>query len=141
MTDFTLGDRVAISGTVRKLKYNNVQAGTTSIVYSEGPLPVKHNRYGGTVYNEGIVVGRRFVQDGTTTYHPDGTAVFKQKLGTARRVWLIAYDLRYSVAQCFDHQLQKLHSIDEVAQHLAQQDEQLPGQLTIEDVGVTNNET
>lgn len=136
MTDFKLGDRVVMSGTVKK--HETRERGYKHTKYVEGPLPVKRHRYGQVEYDEGVVIGRRLVQAGTTEYHPDGTAVFEQEIGSAVRVWVVAFELRYKPVQCFDHQLQKLHSIDEVAQHLAQQDEQLPGQLSIDDAGANN---
>lgn len=107
-----LGQRVKITGTAKKDKgYESYSGGRFLTTYVDGPLPKIWNRDGGTMYDEGVIVGRRTVQDGETRYEYDGLPVFKQTIGTAKPVWLVAFDLRYKPVMCFEHQVEPLKQL------------------------------
>lgn len=108
MSDYQLGDRVTMTGTAQKKKrFDSPNGGKLMTVFEDGPTPKIWNREGGTDYTEGVVVGRRFVQEGRTEFLDyDGTRVFKSS-GITHRVWIVAFDLRYKPVMCFDHQISK----------------------------------
>ncbi len=108
MSSYQLGDRVTMTGTAEKRRRYDSPLGEKFLtVFEDGPIPKIWNREGGTEYAEGVVVGRRFVQEGHTQFIDyDGTRVFKAS-GTTHRVWLVSFDLRYKPVMCFDHQISK----------------------------------
>lgn len=102
MSDYQLGDRVIMTGTAEK---THIEDKTT---YVSAPLPRCYDSVvGGMAVNEGIVIGRRFMQEGTTDYSGyEGERVFHTN-GTTHRVWIVSYDLRRKPVMCFDHQISK----------------------------------
>lgn len=99
MSRFELGQRVAMTGTVEKVReYPHTR-------YIESGIPYRvdypHNR----TYSEGVIVGSRTVQEGIASYDDEHGRQFDPTIGKAKRVWLVAYDLRRKPAMCFDHQL------------------------------------
>lgn len=109
MSDFKLGDRVTMIGTVRKRKSYDSDDYSAKLTtgYEEEPLPKIWNRTDGTEYSEGFIVGRRFLQEGHTDHSGyEGERVFRSN-GKTHRVWLVAFDLRYKPVMCFDHQISK----------------------------------
>lgn len=109
MTTFTLGQQVRISGTAKKRRgHERYDGGDFRTYYEDGPIPHVWNREDGTTYDTGVIVGRRTVQDGKTVCGWAASATFMQTPGTARRVWLVAYDLRYRPVMCFDHQVEAI---------------------------------
>lgn len=97
MSDYQLGDRVTMTGTARKIKEY------PKVFYKESVLPYRDNYPERKTYTEGVVVGSRTVQEGYCFY--DEGYGFKPTMGTAERVWLIAYDLRMKPVMCFGHQI------------------------------------
>lgn len=95
---FTLGERVKIAGTAVKVKdfYR-------AVTYRDGALPVRLDYPNAKVFTEGVIVGSRTVMDGQGDY--DDGYTFTPQRGTARRVWLVAFDLRMKPTMCFDHQV------------------------------------
>jgi len=108
MSDYQLGDRVTMTGTVKKVRTEQPGYDTGfATTYENDKLPRCYDVDGGLDYTEGIVVGRRFLQEGVTQRLDDyGTHTFKQS-GTTHRVWIISYDLRRKPVMCFDHQISK----------------------------------
>ncbi|ALD64017.1 hypothetical protein AFL94_08875 [Arthrobacter sp. LS16] len=108
MSDFKLGDRVTMTGTVKKRRnYEDPTSANFLTKFVEDKLPHLYNKDGGTTYTEGVVVGRRFVQEGRTDYSGyDGDKCFRSS-GVTHRVWIISFDLRYKPVMCFDHQITK----------------------------------
>ncbi len=100
---FGLGERVTITGTARKVK-TFIGFSRGHISWQEGDLPVRHNWPEPKQYNEGVIVGQRTVMDGTAHY--DEGAMFDPSVGSARNVWLVAFDMRMKPAVCFDHQVE-----------------------------------
>lgn len=111
MADFNLGDRVLITGTVKKTRdYMDSSFSIFKTEYVEDNPPRIYNAKNGTTYTEGIIVGRRFMQEGRTSHIGyDGEKVF-QTTGVTHRVWIVSFDLRYKPVMCFDHQLALLPS-------------------------------
>lgn len=109
MSDFKLGDRVTISGTTSKIKEY------PSVTYKESSrLPVRHNYPDDKFFSEGVIVGSRTVQDGTTSNEEEsGGYIFRPERGTARRMWIVAFDLRMKPVMCSDDQVTLLES-DEI---------------------------
>lgn len=109
MSEFRLGDRVTMTGTVKKWKHHNGPGYDAKYVteYIDAPNPKIWNRDNGTVYTEGVIVGRRFMQEGhTDSLGYDGERVFRSS-GKTHRVWIVSFDLRYKPVMCFDHQINR----------------------------------
>lgn len=87
MSGYTLGQPVTITGTVEK------RQDYPRTFYTEGGLPFRFTHTGHKTYSEGVIVGSRTVQDGDA-WSDDCGRNFMQTPGTARRVWLVAYDPR-----------------------------------------------
>lgn len=105
MNDFKLGERVRILGTACKQKEWKGYS-RAIITYDEGPPPVRHNYPEPKHYSEGVIVGQRTVQDGDADW--DDGAMYTPRVGTARNVWLVAFDMRMKPVMCFDHQVKPL---------------------------------
>ena len=100
---FALGQSVTITGTARKVKtWNGFSRGLIS--YEDGPLPRRAAYPNDKIFTAGVVVGSRTVQDGRAEY--DEGAMFTPTPGTARNVWIIAFDMRMNPVMCFDHQVE-----------------------------------
>lgn len=97
---FYLGEKVRMSGTAKKVR------DTRRTEFKEDPLPFKYE-YDGTKteLSIGIIVGSRTARSGTTDYDWEDGATFKPDIGSARRVWLVAFNLYRKPVMCFDHQL------------------------------------
>lgn len=98
MSDYQLGQRVRISGTAVKAH----DYGTT--VYREGPLPSLLAYPKSKEYNEGVIVGARTTIEGEA-WHDDNGRNFSPNKGTAKHVWLVAFEMRRKPVMCFDHQV------------------------------------
>ena len=98
MSDYQLGQRVRISGTAVKAH----DYGTT--VYREGPLPSLLAYPEKREYDEGVIVGNRTTIEGEA-WSDDNGRNFSPNKGTAKRVWLIAFEMRRKPVMCFDHQV------------------------------------
>lgn len=108
MSDYQLGDRVTMTGTVKKVHTELPEYGSGfTTTYADDVLPRNYDVDGGVDVRSGVVVGRRFLQEGVTKRLDDyGTHAFKQS-GTTHRVWIISYDLRRKPVMCFGHQISK----------------------------------
>ncbi|WP_104086535.1 hypothetical protein [Arthrobacter sp. GMC3] len=99
MSDYQLGQRVEISGTVEKVKEY------PRTFYKESALPYRENYPNRKTFTEGVIIGSRTIQDGITERQDEWGSYFTPTQGTARRVWLVAYDLRMKPVTCLDHQV------------------------------------
>lgn len=113
MSGYQLGDRVTMNGTVTKVRIDLPgPEGGFKTTYTDDSLPRCYDVDGGIDYTSGIIVGRRFLQEGVTKYvgeWPETERAFKQS-GVTHRVWVVAYDLRRKPVMCFDHQISKENS-------------------------------
>ncbi|WP_104087074.1 hypothetical protein [Arthrobacter sp. GMC3] len=100
MSDYQLGQRVEISGTVEKVKEY------PRTFYKESALPYRENYPNRKTFTEGVIIGSRTIQDGLTERQDEWGSYFTPTQGTARRVWLVAYDLRMRPVTCLDHQVE-----------------------------------
>lgn len=104
MSKYSLGQRVTMTGTA--VKHHDDQART---LYIESTLP-QSQRYpaeNNITYTEGVIVGWRTTVEGKT--YPasyDEQSIFMQTPGSAKRVWLVAFDLRRKPVMCFDNQVE-----------------------------------
>ena len=99
---FKLGDRVTFTGTIEKTHSKS------RTLYLPAHLPLCYDKQdGGVPYTEGVVVGRRIVQDGETRYDYEVGGIFRAIPGTARRVWLVAFDLRRKPVMVADGQIER----------------------------------
>ena len=104
MADFQLGDRVTITGTVKKVHRKRWT------LYEEADRPYQYGGWQGKRYfDQGVIVGRRTVQNGKTYHDWDEGPTFIQEPGTAKRVWLVAYNLNYKPVMCFPHQIERMN--------------------------------
>jgi|GEM_PF-3935051 hypothetical protein len=99
MSDYQLGQRVKMEGTAAKIQE------WPKTFYADSALPFRENYPSRKTFTEGVIVGSRTVQDGEAWSHDECGRQFSPKHGTARRVWLVAFDLRMKPAMCFDHQV------------------------------------
>ena len=99
MSDYQLGQRVKVSGTVRKGRSGNM------VSYSDGPQPQRINYPKPKIFTEGVIVGSLTIQDGEAWHDSDYGRQFTPTNGTARRAWLVAFDLRMKPTMCFEHQV------------------------------------
>lgn len=98
---FSLGERVQMSGTVKKV-HDGVR---TEFVEAQLPYKLSYERRK-IELPEGIVIGSRTVQPGRTLYYSYEWSEFKPDIGEAKRVWLVVFDLHRKPVMCFDHQLE-----------------------------------
>lgn len=96
---FRLGERVEISGTVRKVRTPN-----RTDFMPDGGVP---NRAGKEV-REGIITGFRTVVPGRVERWYDEYPYFTPDKNAALPVWLVTYNLRSKAVMCFDDQLLSL---------------------------------
>lgn len=100
ITEHHLGDWVRMSGTVEKVREDS------RTEFREAPLPVKYEYdCTETDLSIGIIVGSRSVQSGHTIRDYYDGPTFMADIGAAKRVWLVAFNLRRKPVMCFDHQL------------------------------------
>lgn len=112
MSDFSLGDRVRILGTVEKV-HTSEDDGTFSTGYEEVPGapwnftgPRKEGDWKRT-YERGIVVGKRHPQTGRTYYDPpfgDVDPPSFRPTGSVT-VYLVAYSLHRRHVMCLPSQI------------------------------------
>lgn len=101
MSAYELGQRVRIHGTA-------VKDGTRDkMTYREAPQPKRFQYPNDRVFSEGVIVGSRTVQEGYVEWD-EWSSGFTPLKGTAKRVWLVAFDLRMKPCMCFDHQIEPL---------------------------------
>lgn len=96
---FRLGERVEISGTVRKVK-----SPSRTDFMPDGGVP---SAYGKEV-REGIIIGFRTVLPGAVDRWYDEPSYFTPDKDAALLVWLVSYHLRRKPVMCFDDQLLSL---------------------------------
>lgn len=103
MSEYQLGDRVTMTGTVAKIHEEEWTR------FRESGVPTRVAYPEDKIYTSGVIVGSRTVQEGTrwTDYDDDGYYSAFYPKGEARRVWIISYDLRRKPVMCFDHQISK----------------------------------
>lgn len=104
MSDYQLGDRVTMTGTVAKIHEEEWTR------FRESGVPTRIAYPEDKTYTSGVIVGSRTVQEGTRwTDHDDdwGYCSGYAPKGEARRVWIVAYDLRRNPVMCFDDQISK----------------------------------
>ena len=99
---YQLGQRVTMSATVEKRRYSERH---TVTVFEESPLPQRIIYPRRETYTEGVIVGWRTVMNGYADGDYEDGRYFVQKEGSAKRVWLVAFDLRRKPVMCFDHQV------------------------------------
>jgi hypothetical protein len=107
MSEYQLGDRVTMTGTVEKVR---VEEWTR---YTEGPLVPDYRTHGRPPYAEGIVVGQRTLTEGTTTPSVPASGLFgeydyepaKFHAATSRVAYLVAFDLHRKPCLCLPEQL------------------------------------
>ncbi|MGV2820487.1 hypothetical protein ABZX73_06365 [Brevibacterium casei] len=98
---FRLGERVLMSGTVAKVRDGN------RTEFMEARLPHKWSYTGHRIdLNEGIIIGSRTVQPGSTLYDSHEGNEFRPDIGEAKRVWLVTFDMHRKPVMCFDHQIE-----------------------------------
>lgn len=98
MSEYELGQRVAITGTAQK-----IHAGDRTR-YKESELPFRDYYPNRKTFTEGVIVGARTVIEGERWFDDYGRN-FSPTPGTGRRVWLVAFDMRMKPVMCFDHQV------------------------------------
>lgn len=116
MSEFNLGDRVTMTGTVVKKQttYSEWNPYPMTTTYEESARPsTRINRAGGRVEDRefwvGVVVGKRTVVPGKTVIDTPieyGERVFRPESGAGRVVYLVAYHLSRKPVMCFPEQLQ-----------------------------------
>lgn len=107
---FKLGDRVTMTGTVRKVHEDKWTR------FVERPLFPDHRAQGRPPYSEGIVVGQRTLTEGTTTSSVPASGLFGEydyepaefHAATSRVAYLVAYDLYRKPCLCWPEQLQSM---------------------------------
>ena len=104
MKDLPLGAKVHITGTVVKVKQRTHNYSKVVIGYEEGPPPTRCNYPDDKVFTEGVIVGSRTIQDGEAFWE-DGSSYYQPTAGTARNVWLVAFDMRMKPVMCLDDQV------------------------------------
>lgn len=98
---FRLGERVLMSGTVKKVH----DCARTEFVEAQLPYKLSYERHK-IELPEGIIIGSRTVQPGRTVYDQWGGNEFRPDIGEAKRVWMVAFDMRRKPVMCFDHQIE-----------------------------------
>ena len=116
MSEFNLGDRVTMTGTVVKKQtvHSEWAPYPMTTTYEEAHLPSMWiNRSGGRVedrvFNHGVIVGKRTVVPGKTVIDTPieyGERVFLPEIGAGRVVYIVAYHLSRKPIMCFPEQLQ-----------------------------------
>lgn len=124
MSGYMLGQPVAMSGTVQKVRdqttwrpkdgvhiYREAQKDWASIKEEPGrneygTLRTRLIEFPPPVKTEGVIVGKRTMFQGITeSFYDEGSTFLPCE---SNQVWLVAYDLRRKPALCFDHQLTEL---------------------------------
>ena len=100
-TPFSLGERVQMSGTVKKVH----DGARTEFVEAQLPYKLSYERHK-IELPEGIIIGSRTVQPGRTVYDQWGGNEFRPDIGEAKRVWMVMFDLHRKPVMCFDHQIE-----------------------------------
>lgn len=103
-SEFTLGQRVRITGHTKKVKdYEAKKQGTS---YPRLGLPKINDAWGKSKeVDAGIIVGKRSVLDGSTDFE-DGYSWFVPKNGTSRPVYLVAFSLKNRPVMVFPDQIE-----------------------------------
>lgn len=109
---FRLGDRVRFTATVKKDRTR--EALTT---WSKAPLPRDYSKVvGGVPFTEGIIVGQRFLSDFKLATESDYDEWRDKPYtwtearaipGSARRAWLIAFELHRTPALVLDEHVEE----------------------------------
>lgn len=107
MTSLELGQRVRMTGTVRKAHTGAVGSRTE---YLDAPVPGTGRQGDGHTFTDGVIVGKRTVVTGTTHRYYDEPSYFVSDPDSARTVYLVAFHLRRKPAMCWPEQV---HPLDE----------------------------
>jgi len=99
MSAYQLGQRVTMSGTALKQQHQG------HTMFIESGLPQRLDYPTTKTFTEGVIVGSRTVAEGDRESIDEYGYYFAQKVGSARRVWLVAFHLRRKPVMCFDHQV------------------------------------
>lgn len=100
MKNLALGQRVLMSGTVRKAH----TADRTE--YPDAGLPGSGLYGDDRTFSEGVIVGKRTVVTGKTIYdYTEGTRTFVHDQDSALTLWLVAFHLRRKPVLCRDDQV------------------------------------
>ena len=102
MGDFTLGQHVRMTGTVRKVRAGFGRARTE---YVAAPLPGTGHYGDDRTFADGVIVGKRTVVTGRTHYSHNEPPCFVADPGSARTVWLVAFHLNRKPAMCWTDQI------------------------------------
>ena len=100
-TPFELGQRVRMTGTLAKAK--GWDGATQRTSWTESALPTNGAYPVAREYPEGVIVGKRTVADGTTSYEEFGGVFTPTK---HHEVWLVAFHLRRLPVACTTDQLE-----------------------------------
>ena len=127
---FALGEPVSFSGTVAKdWEYDGEDGGDGKIVWTEQDLPGDYRKRDAPPYSTGIIVGARTLTDyefrtepfagdplieGALLSRPDVTRPVSIK-GTARRAWLVSFNLYRKPVLVLDEQVSALEQTVGVA--------------------------
>lgn len=111
MSDFQLGDRVTITGTAVRVKDYEHGHWTSKVDFIEmGPPQIKDSWNQTTKISEGVVVGKRTVQEGIIQYFYEDLPQWKPEIGATKTVWLVAFHLRRKPVMCFPHQIERMNN-------------------------------
>lgn len=109
MAEFNLGDKVCMSGTVRKThteRTNDFGRLVPCVEFIDSGLPLVGTGSKRRTTADGIVVGQRTVQPGRIEYGDwEDPTEFIADTGKAENVWLVAFDLRRKPVMCRTHQI------------------------------------
>lgn len=102
MRDFTLGQRVRMSGTVRKVRTGFGRAQTE---YVDASLPGTGHYGDDHTFSDGVIIGKRTVVTGRTHYSHNEPPCFVAAPGSARAVYLVAFHLNRKPVMCWPDQI------------------------------------
>lgn len=67
--------------------------------------PMRRGPWKETSFDTGVIVGQRTITHGEVNEGEYGSVDYRPIPGTARRVWLVAFDLHMSPVMCMDSQI------------------------------------
>lgn len=107
---FTLGQAVRLTGTVEKKQRQATDTrGDYRTVYVPARLPSHQHR--GPAAEVGIIVGKRTITDHYLGGGWDDPTTASPVPGTARTVWMVAWDLHRRPVLCLDSQVEPLGTL------------------------------
>jgi len=105
---FQLGQRVQMTGCVRKLQRTGFQGMSARTMYQPAGAPA----------SSGIIVGKRTITDHAVQWAFDDGTSASPIPGTARTAWLVSWDLHRQPVLCLDSQVYaqyELHPVQDGA--------------------------